>query len=50
MVADVPLANVLTPATVIGRHVEILVSAAGLIALALSGIFLVGARRRNGAS
>ena len=48
MVDNVPLVSVVTPAAVIGQHVEILVSAAGLIALALSGILLWGARRRNG--
>jgi apolipoprotein N-acyltransferase len=47
MVEDVPLSDVLTPASVIGRHVEVLVSAAGLLALAVSGILLLSARRRE---
>jgi apolipoprotein N-acyltransferase len=46
MVEDVPLANHITPAVVIGRHVEWLVSGAGVIGLIVAGL-IVGAQRRR---
>jgi apolipoprotein N-acyltransferase len=47
MVDDVPLAELRTPASLIGRHLELLVGAMGLAAVAVAGVLTVNARRRR---